>query len=170
VTEWLANWKRRNWKTLDGKDVANRELWLRLEQAVAACRHVKWRYVPGHAGYPGNDRADEIASAFALGDAPALYAGPYEGYGRDLRRMPEAGAPMRAAAKKTGGASSKSKGAYSYVSVVDGVVATHATWAECERRVKGRSGARYRKAASQAEERALIHEWGGALDDPASGR
>jgi ribonuclease HI len=161
VTEWIASWKRRGWKTLDKQDVANRDLWERIDALASAGPRPKFRYVPGHAGFPGNERADEIASEFALGHQPKLYVGTYEGYGFDLARLPDPNAPMRSASKtKTGGAKSAKK-AHSYVSVVDGVVATHASWSECERRVKGRSNARFKKTASAAEERALVAEWGG---------
>src|SRR6185369_4213050 len=119
--------------------------WERLDAAVRAIAHVRWRHVPGHSGYPGNVRVDEIASEFALSHAPKLYSGPYEGYGFDLADLPLPGAKRSAAGDKA--KSGKGK-AHSYVSVVDGVVATHPTWVECERRVKGRSGARYRKASS----------------------
>jgi ribonuclease HI len=171
VTEWLRGWKRKDWKTADGGDVANRDLWERLDRAVSALGRTRWRYVPGHAGYPGNERADEIASSYAAARPPVLYAGPYEGYGLDLKHVPPAGAPVRSAAKKGArGSGSRTAGAHSYVSLVDGVVATHSTWADCERRVKGRSGARFRKATSAADERALVAEWGGALDDPSAGR
>jgi ribonuclease HI len=168
VREWLAGWKKRGWKTKDGGDVANRDLWEKLDSTLAAVGRVQWRYVPGHAGYPGNDRADQIASDFALGRSPKLYEGPYEGYGQDLLHLPDEGAPIRSVSKA---AKSRSKsGAHSYVSMVDGVVLTHATWAECERRVKGRPGALYRKAMSAADERELIRDWGARLDDPSSGR
>jgi len=60
ITEWLAQWKRRNWRTADRKPVKNVELWQRLEEA--AQRHqVHWRWVPGHAGVAENERADELA-------------------------------------------------------------------------------------------------------------
>ena len=60
MTEWLDNWKRRNWRTADRKPVKNVELWQRLEQAIH--RHdVQWRWVRGHSGVPGNERADELA-------------------------------------------------------------------------------------------------------------
>jgi ribonuclease HI len=168
VSEWLFGWKKRGWKTRDGGDVANRDLWEKLDQAVMACGSVQWRYVPGHAGFPGNDRADEIASEFALGRAPKLYEGPFEGYGRDLTHLPPEGAPIKSVSRET---KSRSKpGAHSYVSIVDGVLQKHATWTECERRVKGRAGARFRKTVSAADERELLREWGAALDDPASGR
>lgn len=62
ITEWLANWKRRGWKTAAKKPVKNEDLWRRLEQAAA--RHqVHWRWVKGHAGHPENERADALARA-----------------------------------------------------------------------------------------------------------
>ncbi|MFN2378161.1 MAG: RNase H family protein [Candidatus Binatia bacterium] len=176
VTEWMSNWKRRGWKTTTGGDVANRDLWERLDRAVQACGRVRWRHVPGHAGYPGNERADEIASEYALARPPLLYAGSYEGYPHDLRRLPAPGSPIRSASKtgqagQAGNGGKRGKGgAHSYVSLVDGVALTHSTWAECERRVKGRSGARFRKTVSAADERALLTEWGARLDDPGGGR
>ena len=54
---------------------------------------------------------------------------------------------------------SRSKTPYSYLSVVDGELARHATWAECERRVKGQSGARFKKAMSPADEAAILRDW-----------
>jgi ribonuclease HI len=60
MTEWLPNWKRRNWRTADRKPVKNVELWQRLEEAIARHR-VNWRWVRGHSGVPENERADELA-------------------------------------------------------------------------------------------------------------
>lgn len=57
---WLANWKRRRWKNADGKPVANRDLWEKLD-ALASRRHVRWEWVRGHAGHPENERADRLA-------------------------------------------------------------------------------------------------------------
>jgi ribonuclease HI len=61
ITEWLPQWKRRDWKTADRKPVKNADLWLLLEAQVA--RHaVHWHWVKGHSGDPGNERADELAN------------------------------------------------------------------------------------------------------------
>jgi ribonuclease HI len=61
MTEWLANWKRRGWMTADKKPVKNAELWQLLDEQVQ--RHtVSWRWVRGHAGDPGNERADQLAN------------------------------------------------------------------------------------------------------------
>jgi ribonuclease HI len=61
ITEWMASWKRKGWKTADNKPVKNVDLWQRLEQ-LAAGHQVTWRWVKGHAGDPGNERADALAN------------------------------------------------------------------------------------------------------------
>jgi ribonuclease HI len=68
VTQWIAGWKARGWKTADRKPVKNVELWRRLEEASE--RHeVEWHWVRGHAGDEMNERADALARA---GMAPFL--------------------------------------------------------------------------------------------------
>ena len=70
ITGWLAGWKRNGWRTSDKKPVKNEDLWRRLDDAAA--RHdVEWRWVKGHAGDPGNERADALAN---LGMAQARSA------------------------------------------------------------------------------------------------
>ncbi|MYA81022.1 MAG: ribonuclease HI [Acidobacteriia bacterium] len=65
ITEWLAGWKRRGWKTASKQPVKNQDLWRRLDEAVA--RHdVKWRWVKGHAGHADNNRCDELAREAAM--------------------------------------------------------------------------------------------------------
>jgi ribonuclease HI len=61
MTEWIEQWKKRNWKTAAKKPVKNVELWQRLEQAVSP-HQVEWQWVKGHSGVPGNERADELAT------------------------------------------------------------------------------------------------------------
>ena len=61
ITAWIHNWKKRGWKTADGKPVKNIDLWQRLD-ALAATHQVQWRWVKGHAGDPGNERADALAN------------------------------------------------------------------------------------------------------------
>lgn len=60
ISEWIHAWKRRGWKTADKKPVKNEDLWRRLDSAAQPHR-VSWRWVRGHAGNPGNERADELA-------------------------------------------------------------------------------------------------------------
>jgi ribonuclease HI len=61
VESWLANWKRKNWKTSAGKPVANRDLWEALDEELQNHR-VVWEWVKGHQGHAGNERADELAN------------------------------------------------------------------------------------------------------------
>ena len=65
LTKWVKGWQRNGWRTADKKPVKNVELWQAL---VAACeRHrVEWQWVKGHAGHPGNERADRLASDAAV--------------------------------------------------------------------------------------------------------
>ncbi|HIQ15162.1 MAG TPA: ribonuclease HI [Leucothrix sp.] len=61
ITEWLEGWKKRGWKTAAKKPVKNKDLWQRLDEAVA--RHnVEWHWVKGHSGHEGNERADDLAN------------------------------------------------------------------------------------------------------------
>ena len=60
MTEWIGNWKKRQWKTSDNKPIKNQDLWMMLDLEVA--RHqVSWQWVKGHSGHPENDRVDEAA-------------------------------------------------------------------------------------------------------------
>ena len=61
ITDWLPQWKRRSWKTASRKPVKNVDLWQRLDEVVEN-HEVKWHWVKGHAGHPGNERADELAN------------------------------------------------------------------------------------------------------------
>ena len=61
ITEWLATWKKRNWKKADKKPLKNIDLWQELDKE--ANRHrIKWHWVKGHSGHVENDRADELAN------------------------------------------------------------------------------------------------------------
>jgi ribonuclease HI len=61
ITSWIHGWKKRGWKTADNKPVKNAELWQELE-AQSLKHDVDWRWVKGHAGDPGNERADMLAN------------------------------------------------------------------------------------------------------------
>jgi ribonuclease HI len=61
ITTWLADWKRRGWRTADRKPVKNQDLWERLE-TLAAQHDVEWHWVRGHDGHPDNERADALAN------------------------------------------------------------------------------------------------------------
>ncbi len=160
IKQWIWAWRRRGWKTADGNDVLNREQWEALSRLVAARakQGIEWHYVRGHTGIPGNERVDEIANTFAAKRRPDLYHGSLIRYPIPVLDLPDdTSVPER----KPGAApSGKSKPAYSYLSVVDGIPMRHATWPECERRVKGRSGAKFKKTMSAADESDILRGWG----------
>jgi ribonuclease HI len=61
ITQWIANWKRRNWRTASGGEVKNRELWQRLDEAARTHR-IEWCWVKGHSGHTENERVDQLAN------------------------------------------------------------------------------------------------------------
>lgn len=61
ITEWLPNWKRRNWKTAAKKPVLNEDLWRKLDE-LALQHKIKWEWVKGHSGHRENEMADELAN------------------------------------------------------------------------------------------------------------
>ena len=61
IETWIHGWKRNGWRTADKKPVKNADLWQTLDE-LAATHRVKWRWVKGHAGDPGNERADELSN------------------------------------------------------------------------------------------------------------
>ncbi|MBU0912413.1 MAG: ribonuclease HI [Gammaproteobacteria bacterium] len=74
ITQWLANWKKNNWKTSQREPVKNQDLWRRLD---AACQghKVNWHWVKGHAGHPENERCDELARVAATHQATEVDEG-----------------------------------------------------------------------------------------------
>jgi ribonuclease HI len=63
ITEWVHGWKARGWRTASKQPVKNVDLWMQLDEAVSSSEHViDWRWVKGHAGDPGNERADALAN------------------------------------------------------------------------------------------------------------
>ncbi|MEA2715483.1 MAG: ribonuclease [Candidatus Parcubacteria bacterium] len=157
ITKWIHNWKRNDWQTKTKKDVLNKELWMELADEIEK-RTVKWEYVSGHAGILGNERCDHIATAFADGRKVKLYKGPLAQY--DLPNILDIKAEtQKLSAKKSASSRAKAK-PYSYVSSVGGVIEVHPTWAECEKRVKGVKGARFKKAISAEDEADITDEFG----------
>lgn len=61
ITTWIHGWKAKGWMTADRKPVKNQDLWQRLD-ALRGQHKVDWRWVKGHAGDPGNERADALAN------------------------------------------------------------------------------------------------------------
>ncbi|MCI5105767.1 MAG: ribonuclease HI [Pseudomonadales bacterium] len=61
ITEWMPNWKKRNWKTASKKPVQNVDLWQQLD-ALVSQHDIEWNWVKGHSGHPENELADELAN------------------------------------------------------------------------------------------------------------
>lgn len=156
-TGWVFGWLKNGWKTKAGSDVLNKELWQELLPLLQKTK-IQWNKVPGHVGIIGNERADTIASDFAANGTFDLYAGSKQEYGFDISdtSYDKEKAAARSAAKKR-----SSQKAYSYISMVDGVVQTHQTWGECEKRVKGKSGTKFKKSLDAGNEKEIIKEFGG---------
>ena len=157
ITQWIWGWRKNGWKTASGEVVQNRELFEALSRVVAARKgdsKIEWVYVRGHTGNPGNERCDRIAVAYSQGQKPKLFRGSVKDYSVDILDFPDSeGLPeMRPKAEKVA--------AYSYLSTVDGVTYRHSDWSSCERRVKGRSGARFKKALNAANELEILQGWG----------
>lgn len=64
ITQWLAGWKRNNWKTSQKEPVKNQDLWQRLDKACQQHK-ISWHWVKGHAGHPENERCDQLAKEAA---------------------------------------------------------------------------------------------------------
>jgi ribonuclease HI len=159
IREWIHNWRRRGWTTMEGAPVSNKELWQQLDGLVSERGRggITWHYVRGHVGTPGNERVDAIADGLARGANVTLYTGALSGYDLAIFDVPDdTSVPKRTSSS---GKSSKTP-AYAYLSLVDGKLLRHATWAECESRVKGRSGAKFKKATSAADEAEILRSWG----------
>ena len=61
INQWINNWKRNGWKTAAKKPVKNKDLWQELDELVQNYS-IKWLWVKGHSGHPGNERADQLAN------------------------------------------------------------------------------------------------------------
>ncbi len=67
ITEWIHGWKAKGWRTSTKQPVKNAELWQRLDTLVHESGHqIEWRWVKGHSGDPGNERADMLANKGVL--------------------------------------------------------------------------------------------------------
>lgn len=156
ITQWIWGWRKKNWVNGEGQPVLNRDLWEELDRLLMlrGRSRVQFKYSRGHRGIPGNERCDEIAVAQSKGQRINLYEGPLLRYPVPIHDLPpdEPLPEMRPSEPK--------KPAYSYLSLVNGKVMRHGNWASCEARVKGRSGAKFKKAMAAEEEAGILAAWG----------
>lgn len=155
-TKWIHDWKKNGWKSKAKEDVMNRDLWEALDESTKG-KSIHLIRIHGHVGVAGNERCDEIATSFADGGRPSLYHGDLKDY--PVRNVLEI-ADYNSTKKIS---KNNSKKAYSYVSAIDGVVMVHSTWDECESRVKGKSGAKYKKAVSKEDEDSIVRNFSVSL-------
>jgi ribonuclease HI len=151
LTKWLPAWRRRGWVTSTNTPVKNRDLWITLESLSHP--GVRWQHVYGHRGDPNNERVDTIARACAAGTCPPLFCG-------------QGGAPDDPVVVPT--TTTLPPGVVSeplarshvparlpvpvcYVSIVHGTAAIDTDWPACAARVRGVSGAQYRKVRTLEE-------------------
>jgi ribonuclease HI len=130
ITKWVVGWQKNGWKTRDGHDVENQDLWQQLLGYRAA--HVSWHYVKGHNGHTLNERANLLAQQ---------QAGSQHQHSRTPHTQSDAGFPV-------------------YLSLVGGQLGQHRTWEACKAVVHGVSGAKFKKVNSAHERRATLTSWG----------
>jgi len=161
MNEWRWGWKKRNWTKSNGEPVLNQTYWEELDKITLEIESTQskilWNHIPAHSGLPANERVDQIAFAFSKKESPTLYSGPLKNYSLTLEDFNQISLPDGTPKKSK---SSSSKKAQSYLSLVDFKLMRHLTWPECEARVKGRSGAKFKKCTNDLEEKQIAHSWG----------
>lgn len=157
ITQWIWGWRKRGWKNAEGGEVLNRDLWEQLSKLVqerGAEGKIHWKFSRGHVGTPGNERCDEIAVAFSKSKWIDLFEGSLLQYSVAIYDFPENTELPEMKPKEI------KKPAYSYLSLLGGSVVRHRQWSSCESRVKGQSGAKFKKAMSAQNELEILREWG----------
>lgn len=156
ITQWIWGWRKRNWVNAEGNEVSNKDLWQDLFSLVmdrGTENKINWQYSRGHVGTPGNERCDEIAVGFSQRKHVSLYEGSLLQYPIAIYDFPEDTSLPEMKPKK------EKQQAYSYLSYLHGVVYRHWDWPACERRVKGQSGAKFKKALTADDEIKILEEW-----------
>ncbi|MFA6551883.1 MAG: viroplasmin family protein [Candidatus Paceibacterota bacterium] len=178
ITKWIFGWQKKNWITVQKEEVLNRDLWEKLFELTKNF-DIEWKYVGGHSGVAGNERCDEIATRYAeqtrteRGTNPSTRTEFGTGHGAEeeiklfngklsdypIKNILSLNIDTEKTKIKNDSHSRSKAKAYSYLSMIGGKIEIHKTWAECENRVKGKSGARYKKSLSPIEEKEIISEW-----------
>ncbi|MEI6553603.1 MAG: RNase H family protein, partial [bacterium] len=179
---WIFGWKKNGWKTKSGEGVKNQELWEPLSDLISD-KKINWILLPGHAGVIGNERCDQIATEFAdstvpnLGGGVKLFEGSFNEYSEkklvektidtsiDTSRLldvfynPDLIKNAKDEKDLYGKKSGSSAKAFSYVSKVDGKLFVDKNWSDCEKRVKGKKGALYKKAVSMNDQESISKDF-----------
>lgn len=162
ITKWVKKWEINKWVGTNKKEVLNKDLWMKLGK-LAKGKDIEWKHIRGHVGIAGNERADFLATMCAREQKwrkEKFFVGPLSKYPFDVLNT-KPNAQKSAAREKTKSRKSNSGvKAYSYLSLVGGKLMRHQTWAECEKRVKGVSNTKFKKAISAEDEKEIIKSWG----------
>ena len=166
ITMWIHAWVKNDWKTKADEDVLNKDLWeilYKVESNLKNKYEVEWVKVAGHAGVHLNERCDAIATSFSANNTTMLFTGTLKDYEKLFGKISVGERSFLKEERSDGEGKTlkrqKDKTAYSYVSAVGEKVVADKTWAECEKRVKGKSGAKFKKVFSKEEEQELVAEW-----------
>ncbi|MFT5179769.1 MAG: ribonuclease HI [Candidatus Paceibacteria bacterium] len=149
---WIKGWKNNSWMTQQKTEVLNKDLWEKMDKVLEG-KKITWNVIKGHAGVPGNERCDKIATSFADDVDIELFNGNSSDYKVDLDNV-------KADSMQVKDNSRKGVKPYSYLSLVGKELRRHKTWSECEDCVKGKSDVKFRKAISKEDEEEIIKSWG----------
>jgi ribonuclease HI len=159
VTIWMYAWEKNDWRTKDGNPVLNLDIWKELVFLVFRLKRkadITFQKIEGHAGHFGNECADRVATSFADKKPTPLYKGTLAEYERLYKSVI---VPVKSFTRVIPKSTKSTGRAYSYVSLVAGVVYVDKDWPSCEARVKGKRGVKYKKVFSKIEEHALVDEY-----------
>jgi ribonuclease HI len=171
ITKWLYMWKKNNWKLKNKKKVLNKGLWEILEKLNTKF-NTKWFKVAGHSNNVNNNRVDQLAVYFSKRENPFLHQHfPPLKIQPDLLKIINS-AGMNQLENQTPslfGFQNNTIGAEEsqlqklpypyYLSFIDHELFRDSSWSECEKRVKGVSGALYKKIKSEEEEKLILEKW-----------
>lgn len=162
ASAWIFGWQKRGWKTGQGEEVKNSDLWQEIAAELLGLKgsiKISWYYVRGHTGVSGNERADQLAS-MACEEQSADESHEQDAGGTVLHLWSgldeETFDPNRNSQSKR---LEKSEKKY-YLSCVEGKIYRDDNWQACEARVKGRPHVKYKKVGSEAEEKEVLRSWG----------
>lgn len=159
ITQWIWGWKRKNWLNAEGLPVANQNLWQLLDKLVNSIKvKIDWKYVRGHRGTLGNERCDVLAVNAAKGIKSDLFEGPLEKYLFDMTTPPPVEDLPEFNKQKMD--AHKTKQESYYLSLINGEVFRDTDWKQCEGRVKGRPGVKFKKIKNSSEEVDVLISWG----------
>ena len=163
ITLWMKNWEANGWKKQDGESISNETFWKRLfemmqNRQINKSAKIHFKHVAGHSGFVLNERCDEIAVSFCKKTEIDLFHGTLQEYEKKLAFSLEDEIKKIAEFETTSATTSSKK--TTYLSFVDNKLEEHASWSECEARVKGKSGAKFKKCKNPQEVLLTKKSWG----------